>query len=502
MTSNDGASYSQISNKTLEVLKGLPDPQVLDALIGELQTLKGALQIQQEAKFIAERHQKAEQNPKSIFQEKEFIYPDDESSFIYRRGDTKTKPYYIRINDDKAVKPFIETLKTTDRTIALVKAREIYKNIKGKITRGEKIKAITTEELFKKYLSQMKKKITTTPHEGIVKETYRVKKYLLNQWLRYIDEKGLGQTPIDQIKPESTREFAIWMSNQPKGDGTTRSREHINKIGVEVIKAYKEIAVRERFISPYQIPEIDKIKIRQQDGYKRDIFTEEEFDQFNTFLHYWSSKDEKEELIRDVFRSTINILYSTGMRVKELLGIRVNEILQINNEIEDGCVFIIRGENSKTGKSRSVPTNCLSYVNLIKGAYELLGVKHEANDYLLFNPSSKSRTAYTRQALDYRLRSALKESGLQAKLEQEGRAKISLYSSRHYYITRQLERGVDKNFLSKVVGTGLKNIEYVYGQIDVIKNASKITDQLDKNGESFLRTTDYAHELYEKYSNT
>jgi hypothetical protein len=31
-----------------------------------------------------------------------------------------------------------------------------------------------------------------------------------------------------------------------------------------------------------------------------------------------------------------------------------------------------------------------------------------------------------------------------------------------------------------VVGTGIKNIENVYGQIDVIRNASKITDQLEE----------------------
>jgi site-specific recombinase XerD len=498
MTPSDSRFDSQIGNKTLQVLRDLQD---LSEQGVDLLSLVSALQTQQEARQIAERPLKGEEQVKSIFQEKELIY-EDETAFVYRRGDTKTRPYYIRINDSKADKPFIASLCTTNRHVAISKAMEIYKNVKGKIARGEKIKAITTKELFERYLNQIQSKITTTPHEGIVPETYRVKKYLLNQWLKFIDENGWSETPIDQIKPESTRHFSIWMSNQPKNDGTARSREHINKIGVEVIKAYKEVAVRERFIGQYQIPEVDKIKNRQHDGYKRDILTEEEFDEFSSFLEYWSSDDDNEDLKREIFRCSINILYATGMRVKEILGMRVNEIMVKDDEIEDGCIFKIRGDNSKTGKGRFVPANCLSMVKLIKGAYELLGVKHEQNDFLLFNPSCKNRSPYTRQALDHRLRCALKESGLQKKLIEQGRAKISLYSSRHYYITRQLERGVDKNFLSKVVGTGLKNIENVYGQIDVVRNATKITNQLETNSEWQKRTVEISLRTINKIADT
>lgn len=479
MTPNDGRSDSQIGNKTLQVLRDLQD---LSEQGVDLLSLVSALQTQQEARQIAERPLKAEEQVKSIFQEKELIY-EDETAFVYRRGDTKTRPYYIRINDSKADKPFIASLGTTNRHVAISKAMEIYKNVKGKIARGEKIKAITTKELFERYLNQIQSKLTMTPHEGIVPETYRVKKYLLNQWLKFIDENGWSETPIDQIKPESTRHFSIWMSNQPKNDGTARSREHINKIGVEVIKAYKEVAVRERFIGQYQIPEIDKIKIRQNDGYKRDILTQEEWDELKSFLFIWMDSsmqnDRREALKRGIFLSFMNILYSTGMRVKEILGLRLNDIQKLDEEIKNGCVFKIRGENSKTGKGRYIPSNCYDSVNAIRMVYEMLGVTHEINDFLLFNPESDDRIPYTRQAFDYRLRCALKLSGIESKLQESGRTKVSLYSSRHFFITRQLEKGVDKNFLSKVVGTGLKNIENVYGQIDIIRNANRITDQLD-----------------------
>lgn len=496
MTPNDGRSDSQIGNKTIQVLRDLQDlsEQGIDLL-----SLVSALQTQQEARQISERPLKAEEQVKSIYQEKELIY-EDETAFVYRRGDTKTRPYYIRINSSKADKPFIASLGTTNRHVAISKAMEIYKNIKGKIERGERMKAITTKELFNRYLNQIQSKITLTPHEGIVPETFRVKKYLLNQWLKFVDENGWSETPIDQIKPESTRNFSIWMSNQPKDDGTPRSREHINKIGVEVIKAYKEIAVRERYISQYQIPEIDKIKVRQHDGYKRDILSEEEWDELRGYLLVWADSDnidEKEAIKRLIFSASLNILYSTGLRVKELLGLRLNDILLLESEIPNGCIIRIRGENSKTGRGRNVPSNCYNWINAIKHGYELLETKHKINDFLLFNPDSKDRTAYTRQALDHRLRLALKYSGLQSKLEKDGKMKISLYSSRHYFITRQLEKGVDKNFLSKVVGTGLKNIENVYGQIDVIRNATKITDQIETFKEWGMRMIENGWTEYE-----
>jgi hypothetical protein len=65
-----------------------------------------------------------------------------------------------------------------------------------------------------------------------------------------------------------------------------------------------------------------------------------------------------------------------------------------------------------------------------------------------------------------------------------------------------LERGVDKNFLSKVVGTGLKNIENVYGQIDVVRNATKITNQLETNSEWQKRTVEISLRTINKIADT
>ena len=479
MTADQPQIQSQVGNNLKQVLAGLQE--LADQGI-DLSEVVSAMQVQQEAKAIAERWKNPESKEKSIFQEKELIY-EDENAFIYRRGDTKKRPYYIRINDPSARKPYIASLGTTNRHIAHTKAMEVYKDIKGKIVRGERIKSITSKELVELYLKDLSGKVTDVPKEGIVPETYRVKTYLLEWWLKYIDHLGYSDKPIDKINPDSTEYFCYWMLNQKKEDGSARSRDHINKVAIEITKAYKSIAVKLKFISPNQIPLIEKLKLRPVDGFKKDILTEEEWDHLRGFMEVWNSIEEiggkwsKENCLRTIFSASINILMETGMRTKEYLGLKINEIEPMKTNVKDGCIIKIRGENSKTGRSRIIPAKCKRYINQIKEAYIELGRKHENNDFLIFNPSIEERTAYTRQALDHRFRQVMKESGLLDKTRKDGRTKISLYSSRHYFITRQMEKGVDINFLSRVVGSGVKNLEQVYGQIDVVRNAAKITDQ-------------------------
>ena len=111
---------------------------------------------------------------RSIYQDKELVY-EDESAFIYRRGDTTNKIYYLRFYDKKRKKPFIKSLGEKDRVKALTKARLIYQDLKGKVDRGERLKTINAEELVKIHLDQYEKKITPIPRQGITPESFKLK---------------------------------------------------------------------------------------------------------------------------------------------------------------------------------------------------------------------------------------------------------------------------------------------------------------------------------------
>ncbi len=419
---------------------------------------------------------------KSIYQEKELVY-EDESAFVYRRGDTTNKVYYLRYYDKKTKKPYIKSLGETDRVKALTKARLIYQDLKGKVNRGERLKTITTTELVKIHLDQYQKKITKIPKQGITPETYKLKKYFCSNWLEYLDHIGISQKSIDQIKPEWTRDYGYWLLKKPRPDGTARGVEQINNSITEITRMYLSVAVRDRYISKDQVPEIDRLKQQPDESYKRDILSLEQYEKMWKFMYYkWIAEPnitQIEKQKRIIFYNTIGILYNTGLRPKELLGLKVLEITKNeadSKELQETHLKIkVRADNSKTGKSRIIVSPIKKRVDRIKEAYKKLGVEHTPEDFLIFNPHSKVRKEYTRQALYLRLQEVLEKSGLKKELA-EDKLKVSLYSSRHAFITWKLRYGnVPIHLVAKVAGTSIQKIEQTYGHIEVEKQTEKLT---------------------------
>ena len=422
---------------------------------------------------------------RSIYQDKELIY-DDENSFIYRRGDTKGGRYYLRIYDSISKTPYIKSLKTTDRVRAITTAREIYQDIKGKIERGDRLKTITTAELVKLYLEKESKKITDVPKEGITPSRFRMKKYYTNTWLEYIQSIGYENTPIDKIKPEKTREYGYWFRNKPKqnqGDTTSYSINLVNNGISEILKCYKDIAVRDKYISKDQVPEIDRLTEQPDVGFRRDIFTDEEYEVFWKYcIHKWLKEkgikeDEKQKRI--IFYNAIGILINSGLRPKELLGLKMNEITFLpddsKEEKAERMKIKVRRTNSKTGKERIVVCPITKRVERIKQAYKALGVDLMPTDFILMNPSHKERKAYSREMLANRLHKVLELSGLKEKFENENK-KINLYSFRHQWFTWRLRYGnVPIHLLAKAGGNSVEKIQSTYSHIKVEQQADLLT---------------------------
>ncbi|MBM3302543.1 MAG: hypothetical protein FJY85_21645, partial [Deltaproteobacteria bacterium] len=273
---------------------------------------------------------------KAVYQDRELVY-DDETAFIFRRGTTKSRTYYIRIFDSQSRRPFVKSLRETDRVAALAKARVIYQEIKGKVTRGERLKSVTNKELTRLYLEKIERKVTTIPQQGITPETLRLKRYFLGIWLRFIESLGFDKTPIDQIQPSRTRDFGHWFATLPKETGRAgpRSVEQVNNCIAEVLRMFREVGVRDRYISKENVPEIDRLKEQPDERYKRDILTTEQYDRLNRFMwNSWARKKDLKPLEKQkrlAFFYTMGLLYNTGLRPKELLGLRVNEISAVES---------------------------------------------------------------------------------------------------------------------------------------------------------------------------
>ena len=312
-----------------------------------------------------------------------------------------------------------------------------------------------------------------------------MKKYFMRLWLEYIEALGYKNYTIDRIAPEKTRDYGYWLLNRPRQDGKTgkRSIEQVNNAISHTRQMYRDIAIRDRYISADKMPQIDRLKEQPDEGYKRDILELEQYDKLWKFMyHKWIREkgiSEVEKATRTIFYNAIGILYNTGQRPKELLLMKVGDISDaagLSQEIRSTHLKIhIRKENSKTGRARTVVVPIKKRIKRIMEAYKSIGIEHDPQDYLLISPTRKKRTPFSRRTFYVRLQEVLEKSGLQAELDKQSK-KVSLYSSRHAYITWRLRYGnVPIHLVAKATGTSVQKIEQTYGHIEVERQAELLS---------------------------
>jgi len=472
--------------KEIEALATLLESAGLGAedLLTAISTLANA------KKVVEEKKEKEDNTPKKNVLNKEFVYPD-EQAIIYQRGDVKSNQYYFRCYDKKSKKQYIKSLGTTDRTAALYQGRILFQEIQGKIQKGERVRSITTDQLIKLYLDGLKKIVSPIPHQGITPGTLTLKTYFLSVWKNYINEIGCSKTAIDRIPREKGRDFGRWFSALPKESGdmnTPRSTEQVNNAIGEVKAMYHKIGVRDRYISSDSVPELDRVKADKDTSYKKDILTIEQYETFWKYMEYKYTREKptptmkKDEILkRIVFAKFQGILYNTGLRPKEALGLYWKEVTPMEGELSKTHMKVfIRRENSKTGRSRVVVAPIRNRIDKIRECYEKMGVELTPQDFVFLNTMSKDRKSYGRQNYVERLKKVLELSGLKDELANEGKT-VSLYSSRHFFITMRLRYGkVPLYLLSKAVGTSVNNITDTYGHINVEIEAEALTRNMGR----------------------
>ena len=154
----------------------------------------------------------------------------------------------------------------------------------------------------------------------------------------------------------------------------------------------------------------------------------------------------------------IEILYYCGLRVSELIGIKIND-LKLNNS---NPYMIIYGKGGKL-REQPVPVyhNLIDYIENER----LLILKDKISDYVFVSPygrnKNKSLKNLTRQAIDKKIKRICKYSGVN--LHKGGKVKykmISAHMFRHSIGTHLHESGIDiisiRNHLghSSVLTTG------------------------------------------------
>ena len=470
----------------LDAIQSLLDANGLDAgdLLNAILVIADAKKIKQE---VDKKEDKGDK-PK-IIQEKTFIYPNITDAYIFRYGRTKSKNYYLRIYDEKTKKSIVRSLKTPSFQDALVKSQVIYREQKDALLKGRKLNSITTKELIDLYLEYQRSRISTTPHAGIMEGAYKLSVQRTSLWLEFITELKLHKRGIENIPPEKVRDYGLWLKKKPKHryEKTERDNAVINHNICEIKRMYRKIALPERYISKDDAPleDLNYLPIPRERSAKRDILEESEYEELMKWMQYKYLREtgisEKEKVVRSLFHKYLGILYASGMRSSECLGLRWSDISinPLDNEEQKKVNRLIKIHftKSKTGRSREIVAPIAVRLDAIKRDYKRLGIIPEMDDFIFQNPA-KTRAGknipFGIPFAEKRLKKVLDDSGVQKKLDETGR-KITLYSSRHFYCTMRLQHGVSMEKLALNMGTSLQYIQSTYSHMQTRRNTEELT---------------------------
>ena len=461
--------------------KGLDAGDFID-VINALANIK-----KRDAKKLEDEEQKEQEKQKKIYVDKEYVYETRQDICIYKDGRTKSGRYYVRIYDEKTKKVFSQSLRTTNRIEALAKAEQLYRETKHAMSRGVKLVSINTKELIRLYTNDRLKVISDTPHTGITKGSFNNLVKMLTYWQKYIDEKKLSKTHLENIPPEIGKGFGIWIKDLDKqryGD-RERSNETINHIIAAVKKMYRDVAIDEKYITMAEFPIFRYLKVNRETKHKRDILEPEEFTELRKWMtNKWCREkdiDDLERLKRRVYGLYLTINYYTGCRNKEMLGIRWKDVSAIPTESKldqriNRQIHIPAG-NAKTGRGRMCVAPVAIQFERIRDHYKKAGIEVGRDDYVFINLSKTKRgtnTPYNQPAMEKRLKQVVEGSGLKKKLDDTGRH-ITQYSARHYAATDALMRGVSIYDLAINLGTSVHYIESTYSKVISSMKSKEIT---------------------------
>ena len=175
-----------------------------------------------------------------------------------------------------------------------------------------------------------------------------------------------------------------------------------------------------------------------------------------------SSTGKKTNEVRN--QAMIEFLYSTGLRVSELINLRLKDL-----DIDEGLVKCI----GKGGKERFVPLGKFAIMRL-KKYFEQRKKKasFDQDSYVFINPSGKK---LSRVAVWYAIKNLSKEVSLDTKTYP--------HALRHSFATHLLENGADLRAVQEMLGHSDISTTQIYTHVDK-RRLKKIHEQFHPRGKS------------------
>ena len=308
-------------DKITDLVKGGKD---IKQIMAVLQALDAINENDKRKKQIEE-----EGHANKMFLDKEFVLGKD-NVYIYRDNRTKKKGYYIRIYDPKTQTHWTKSLRTTNRLQAMTMAEKIYSEKIGRITIGVRHQSITAKELVALYQNKRRRYLTDIPHEGITPKSFDALCNHIKHWEDFMKEKGHMNTNLEDIPTELGIEFGLYIKSKSKHTEGSRNNTTINHTIAAVKKMYKDIAVKEKYITANEVPIFEYLKTNREQKPTRDVLTAEEFTAVCKWINYKYCNekgiDDKERIKRRVYGLVFTMCHYMGGRPKEILGLKWSDI--------------------------------------------------------------------------------------------------------------------------------------------------------------------------------
>lgn len=164
--------------------------------------------------------------------------------------------------------------------------------------------------------------------------------------------------------------------------------------------------------------------------------------------------------------AVLEILYSSGMRISELINIKLHEVLKLVSNNNKECYIIIKGKNSRERQilfSEQAIQSLKSYLSI----RENLIPKDKHSDWLF--PGDKPNRPITRQRIGQLMKSLARKCGIDE-------TKVSPHVIRHSFATHLLNSGANIVLIQKVLGHTNLSTTQIYTHVANEKLKNKLTD--------------------------
>lgn len=262
---------------------------------------------------------------------------------------------------------------------------------------------MTNQEYYTKYLDylQFERKLS--------KNTILSYQDNLNRFETFIERKSIKEVKRSDI--EAYLKFNDKMSE--------KSRAHY----LTVLRNFYQFLVYEDLVNTNPCETIKMPKITKSLPH---YLTEEEIEKLLSFPLY-TPFDYRN-------KAMLELLYATGIRVSELVNLKLNNI-----HLEENLIRVL-GKGSKERIS-PISTICEKYLRIYIEEYRNTLLKNKTSEYVFINNFGNP---ITRQGFFKNLKQIAKEQGIEKE--------ISPHTLRHSYATHLLSHGADLRIIQELLG--------------------------------------------------